>query len=139
MKIVSDLMTKNLITLKESDNLYAGRMLFKKHGIRNLPVTDDSTGMYKGLLSQRDILNHAFNVVEKYGFNKLKSREERAQIGEVMDQDWPTVSSTDNLKQVAGQIIEHKHTCLPVVDDGKLVGIVTALDFVKLSQYLLNQ
>lgn len=139
MKTVSDLMTQNVITLNESDNLYAGRMLFKKHGIRNLPVVDESTGRFCGLLSQRDILNHAFNVVEKYGFSKLKSREERTQIGEVMDQDWPTVSSTESLKEVAGQISQHKHTCLPVVDDGKLVGIVTALDFVKLSQYLLSE
>ncbi len=139
MKTVRDLMTKNLVTLKESDTLYTGRMLFKQHGIRNLPVIDESTGSFKGLLSQRDILNHAFNVVEKYGFSKLKSREERTRIGEVMDQAWPTVSSTENLKEVARQIIEHKHTCLPVVDNGKLVGIVTALDFVKLSQYLLSQ
>lgn len=138
MKTVSDLMTKNVIALNESDTLYAGRMLFKEHGIRNLPVIDESTGRFRGLLSQWDILNHAFNVVEKYGFSKLKSQEERTLIGEVMDQSWPTVSSTETLEDVAGQIIKHKHTCLPVVDGGKLVGIVTALDFVKLSQYLLS-
>ena len=131
-------MTTNVVSLKESDNLYQGRMILKENNIRHLPITTDD-GQFAGLLTQKDILNNAFNVVEKYGFNKLKQREERTIIKDVLTADCPTIAPDAELKDAGQFFIDNKHSCLPVVEDKKLVGIVTSVDFVKLSMYLLNQ
>jgi CBS domain-containing protein len=138
MKIVADIMTRNVISIQDSDNLHHGRMLLKQYSIRHLPVVNEA-GEYAGLLTQRDVLNSAFNVVEKYGFSKLTAREERTLIRDVMSHDCSSVQSTASLREAGNYFVEHKHSCLPVVDDGKLVGILTAVDFVKLSLELMDQ
>ncbi|MCW9013922.1 MAG: CBS domain-containing protein [Gammaproteobacteria bacterium] len=138
MKTVADIMTSKVFSLKETDNLHQGRMLMKEYSIRHIPVIAESSGDFVGLLTQRDILNNAFNVVEKYGFSKLKKREEDTLISEVMTADCPTIESTVLLKDAGQYFIEHKHSCLPVVDNGQLTGILTSVDFVKLSVFLLG-
>jgi len=138
MKTVADIMTSKVISLKEMDNLHQARMLLKEHNIRHLPVVSESAGKFLGLLTQKDILNNAFNVVENYGFSKLKKHEEKTLIKEVMTSDAMTVSSDSSLKE-AGQIFaDKKCSCLPVVDNEQLVGILSSVDFVKLSLYLLD-
>ena len=52
-------------------------MLLKERGIRHLPVVDVETGNYMGLLTQRSLLNHAFNIIEKFGMSGLEKREQR--------------------------------------------------------------
>ena len=138
MKTVADIMTTNVVSLKESDNLHQGRMILKEYNIRHLPIVTDE-GDFAGLLTQKDILNNAFNVVEKYGVIKLKQREERITIKDVMTTDCATIESSVDLKEAGQFFIDNKHCCLPVVDGNKLVGIVTSVDFVKLSLHLLNQ
>ena len=69
MKTVADIMTTEVVSLKDNDNLHQGRMLMKEYNIRHLPIVTEASGEFVGLLTQRDILNMAFNVVEKYGFS----------------------------------------------------------------------
>ena len=137
MKTVADIMTRNVICVTDDDNLHYARMLLKQYSIRHLPVVN-AAGTYVGLLAQRDVLNNALHVVENFGFSKLTAREERTLIKEVMNKDTPSVSSATDLRE-AGKFFEvHKHNCLPVVDDGKLMGILTSVDFVKLALNLLG-
>jgi CBS-domain-containing membrane protein len=138
MQTVADIMTRNVISIQDSDNLHHARMLLKERNIRHLPVVD-TQGAFAGLLTQRDMLNNAFNVVEKYGFSKLTAREERTHVKEVMTHDCPSVPSATSLRNAGQHFVVHKHSCLPVVDDGKLVGILTSVDFVKLALHLLDQ
>jgi CBS domain-containing membrane protein len=138
MKIVSDIMTSKVVSLNEKDNLHQGRMLLKQYGIRHLPIVSSLSGDFLGLLTQRDILNSAFNIVENYGFSKLKKREETILIEDVMTRDAMTIHSTAALKEAGKIFADKKCSCLPVVDDGKLAGILTSVDFVKLSLYLLD-
>lgn len=134
---VADIMTTNVISLRETEDIHRARMLLKEYAIRHLPVLDEA-GKFVGLLTQRDILNLAFKVVENYGFSKLKSREQRTQVKDVMDTDCTTIKSGAALNTAGQFFIEHKHSCLPVVDNDELVGILTSVDFVKLCLQLLD-
>jgi CBS domain-containing protein len=138
MKTVADIMTRHVTSIKDSDNLHQGRMLLKEYGIRHLPVVNEA-GLYVGLLTQRDVLNNALNVVEKYGFSKLTAREERTLIKDVMSLDKSSVRSTADLREAGEFFVSNKHSCLPVVDDDKLVGILSPVDFVKLALNMLDQ
>ena len=138
MKTVADIMTRHVISIKDNDNLHQGRMLLKEYGIRHLPVVNEA-GLYAGLLTQRDVLNNALNVVEKFGFSKLTAREERTLIKDVMSQDKSSIRSSADLREAAQFFVSNTHSCLPVVDDDRLVGILSQVDFVKLALHLLDQ
>lgn len=137
MKSVADIMTTHLVTLKADDNLHQARMLLKQHNIRHLPVLDENN-RFAGVLTQRDLLNNALKVVESYGFSKLAAREQRSSVADFMDARCQTMSSDTVLADAAEFFLAHKHKCLPIVDDGRLKGLVTSVDFVKLSLYLLK-
>ena len=138
MKTVSDLMISHVLSVKESDSIYQARMILKEKGIRHLPVLNDDAKQFVGLLTQRSLLNHAFNIVEKYGMSALEKREHRTQVKEIMSSDCITVEPDAGLISVGELFITKKVSCLPVVDGKQLKGIVTSVDFVKLALHLLK-
>ena len=138
MKTVSDIMISNVLTVKTSDSIHQARMLLKDRGIRHLPVVDDKTGCFVGLLSQRSLLNYSFNIIEKFGMSGLEKRELRTQIKEIMSMDCITVEPSIDLIKAGELFITKKVSCLPVIEGQQLVGIVTSVDFVKLALVLLK-
>lgn len=137
MENVADIMTTELVTLSPEDNVHQARSLLKKYNIRHLPIVS-ADGKFEGMLTQRDLLNTAFTIVEKYGVSKLAHREEQLKINEVMSRDAKTLPSSTSLIDAGHFFLQHKHACLPIVDNGQLQGIVTSVDFVKLSIRLLD-
>ncbi len=138
MKTVSDIMISHVLCVKLSDTIHQARMVFKEKGIRHLPVVDDESGCFVGLLTQRSLLNHAFNIVEKFGLSGLEKREQRTRVKDIMSTDCTTVDPGAGLMNVGELFITKKVSCLPVVEDMQLKGIVTSVDFVKLALHLLK-
>ena len=139
MKTVSDIMVRDVICVNESDTVYQARMLMKDRGVRHLPVTDSDSGHYIGVLTQRGLLNHAFNMVEKFGLSGLQKREKRTQVDEIMSRDCDSVTPDTDLLSAAEYFTHKKSSCLPVVENHQLRGIITSVDFVKLAAHLLSQ
>jgi len=137
MKTVSDIMISNVFSVKTSESIHQARMMLKDKGIRHLPVIDEE-GDYVGLLTQRSLLNHAFNIVEKFGLSGLEKRESRTSVSEIMTTESITVPPDAGLITVGELFIIKKVSCLPVVEHNQLQGIVTSVDFVKLALHLLK-
>jgi len=138
MKRISDIMVSNVISVLDTDDVHKARMLFKEKGIRHLPVLNSENGEFCGVLTQRSLLNHAFNIVEKFGLSGLQKRELRTQVKEIMNTDCDTATPEMDLGCAAEIFTTKKLSCLPVVENRQLMGIVTSLDFVKLTLYLLK-
>ena len=138
MKTVSDIMVTNVLSINDTDNVFQARMLLKQKSIRHLPVISHQSGEYIGMLSQSSLLNHAFNIVEKYGLTALEKREKRTPVNEIMDTVSEIVAPEMNLITAGEFFITKKVSCLPVVESNQLKGIVTSVDFVKLSLFLLK-
>jgi len=139
MKTVSDIMISDVTCVNESESVYQARMLMKAKGVRHLPVIDSDSGNYIGVLTQRSLLNHAFNMVEKFGLNGLQKREQRTPVGEIMSRDCESITPDTNLLKAAEYFTHKKSSCLPVVENQQLRGIITSVDFVKLAVHLLRQ
>jgi len=137
MKTVSDIMISNVFSVKTSDSIHQARMMLKDKGIRHLPVVDEA-GDFAGLLTQRSLLNHAFNIVEKFGLSGLEKRELRTSVSEIMTTESITVQPDAGLITVGELFIIKKVSCLPVIEGKQLKGIVTSVDFVKLALHLLK-
>jgi CBS domain-containing protein len=118
---VADFMTKDLVTVREDDDLALAESLLKLGGIRHLPVVRDRRLV--GLLTQRDVLRSGQS-------GKPAARE--LPISGVMIRDPVRVEPTTGLADAARILLERKFGCLPVCEpDGTLVGIVTEADFVR--------
>lgn len=138
MRTVADLMITDLVTLKENDSLAKAKTFMSEKNIRNLPVVDDE-GNCLGMLTQREYLKHAFYLVSQFGTQQLTKKEEQTPVRNAMNKDILTVSPSQSLKMAAEFFIENKYGSLPVVEDGKLVGILSPVDFVKLAYDMLDQ
>jgi len=138
MKTISDIMVSNVISVDNTDDVHKARMLFKEKCIRHLPVLDSESSEFVGILTQRSLLNHAFNIVGKFGMGGLEKREQRTQVQEIMSVDCDIAEPGMGLIEAAEFFTAKKNSCLPVVENNQLKGIVTSVDFVKLALYLLK-
>ena len=130
--IVKELMTADVVTVGRNDELSVADDIMKMKRVRHLPVLDD--GRLVGVLSQRDLFLAALSTAMGFGEKASQEFLKTVPVKEVMTTDEViTIGPSDDVKVAARSMIEHKIGCLPVVDDGKLVGLLTEGDFVKLA------
>ena len=123
-------MTSEVITVNVTQSLREVNLLFKKHNIRHLPVV--SGEILIGILSQTDIYRISFG--NTFGEDQAGADEaifDMLSINQVMKNSPITASPDDSVKDVATQLADHEFHALPVVDQDKLVGIITTTDILK--------
>lgn len=133
VQTVMDLMTTNLMTLNGNASLTDAKNLMQEQNIRNLPIVDDD-GKWIGMLTQKEYLRHAFYLVSTFGAKLLAKKELDTAVSAIVNTDMVSLEKHTPLQEAADLFIEHKYVCLPIVDQGVLVGILTPIDFVKLAR-----
>jgi CBS domain-containing protein len=129
--LVEELMSRDVVTLSEDENLAVGDDLLKRHHIRHLPVVRD--GKLVGLVSHRDLIRALARQAGSRSQSPVWAKD-------VMTRAVETVSPRASVREVVDKLLDHKYGCLPVVDgDGRLVGIVTDSDLVRLAGQLLDE
>lgn len=132
---VTQIMTNNVVTLSIKDDLNTAEQLFKKHHIRHIPVTSGEKVL--GMLSYTDLMRISFadaineqeQEVDTMVYNLFT-------IEQVMAKDVVSVTSKSTIQEVANFLAIKEFHALPVIDNGKLEGIVTTTDLIN---YLLDQ
>jgi len=138
MMHVADLMTPRPVTLRENETLGAARERMERMRIRHLPIVDRD-GVFLGLLTHRDLL--AFTISKLAGIDDAAQAEIDAGIvvSEVMRRDVAVASPGVGVRQAAQIMLDNKFGCLPVLEDDKVVGILTEADFLKLAIGLMDE
>ncbi len=136
MAIVADIMTSKVAYISDSYTLSSARAAMKELSVRHLPVVNEDGGLV-GILTQRGILAEVIKLVDQVGVAKLEQAAQNINVKEMMQTDFQIIEPTTDLKLAGKYFLEHKHSCLPVIERGCLVGIVTSQDFVKLCVTLL--
>jgi CBS domain-containing protein len=126
---VRDVMTLEVTTLKRNDQLSLANDIMQLGRIRHLPVLEDD-GRLAGILSQRDLFRGALAHALGYGQHAQRKMLDSLLVKEVMSSDVVTTGPDTSLVEAARVLLERKIGCLPVVEGGKLVGILTEADFV---------
>ena len=122
---IKNLMSEDIISIDKDHNLSDALKLLRKHNVSRLPVTNNKELV--GIISERDIAN-------KLGSSKYESMPaSRLHISSVMVKDVITVPQTMQLDEVARIMLDKGIGSVPVMEDDKMVGIVSKADFVTLA------
>jgi acetoin utilization protein AcuB len=122
--LVHDCMTRNPISVRPESDPLAAIALCKSAHIRRLPVVN-TEGQIVGIVSQND-LELFLSKAPSPGVMKRQHNVEQVMVTNVF-----TVSPDHPIEEAARMMVEHKVGSLPVVEDGRLVGIITETDIFK--------
>jgi CBS domain-containing membrane protein len=130
MAEVRDIMTRTVTTLAPEDDLVKADAIMHKGRVRHLPVVREDKLV--GLISHRDLLRAQIEALAAATSSET-TKLIALPAGERMMTNVITVTPDTSVHNAARAMLENKVGCLPVVEDEKLVGIVTESDFVKWS------
>ncbi len=122
---VSEIMIKKVLHVRPDDSVENARDRMEAGDIRHLPVVDASERLV-GMLSDRDLLRAR-------GFSPPPSK-----VSDVMSKHPQTVGPDAPAEAAAQAMLDFKINAIPVVANGKLLGIVTSTDFLALACKLLR-
>ena len=136
---VTDAMTHDVMTLASDASLKEAAELFDRHGIGGAPVVDVA-GHVIGVLTDKDIVIKERGSVPHRSWRDLLLRPaavasvaakvEARIVADAMSAPAIAASARWSIADVADVMIEHGVNRLPVLDDEKLVGIITRHDLV---------
>ena len=123
--IVEKIMKPDVFTLKPTDTIEAAIQMMSEKRIRHIPILDEGNNMV-GIVSDRDIRD----VLPSSLLSEWKKEDITQPLSVVMTKDVIYGHPLDFVEEIAAQFYEHKIGCLPIVKEGKLVGIVTESDLL---------
>jgi len=129
---VRDVMTADPTALKRNDNLTLADDIMRLGRVRHLPVLDDDGQTLVGIVTQRDLFKDALAQALGYGRHAQRKLLKTLAVKDVMATEVVTTGPDTPLIEAARLLTEKKIGSLPVVENGRLVGILTEGDFVAL-------
>jgi len=131
---VGEIMTRKVVTMSPEDDLAKLHDRMTECHIRHVPVVDEH-GTLVGLVSHRDLLRRT--LVERPGVSSYveDSILEGMKVGEIMTTGLEVTTPETDLREAARIMLREKYGCLPVVEGDRLIGILTASDFLRVVLY----
>jgi acetoin utilization protein AcuB len=123
------IMNKKPITVAADDTMNAAIRKMKDQSFKHLPVVDAAGGVV-GIVTDRDLKRASPSDATLLEVHELLYLLEKVKVSQVMTKKPITAEPNTPIAAAAGLLVKHKVGCLPVVEDGKLVGIVTQTDFL---------
>jgi CBS domain-containing protein len=128
---VGQFMTRNVFTVRPHDLIDLAASLMEWEHLKHVPVEDDD-GRLVGLVSSRAFLRLIARGLSNH-------QPETVPIAEIMKTNLVTVTPDTPTVEAIATMRDQRVGCLPVVQDGRLVGIVTEHDFLEVAGKLLEQ
>ena len=147
MATVRDYMDADPITVTPEATVEEVARILGEHELHGLPVVDPNGGVL-GIVTENDLVItdeqgdlHVPHYVELFGglipippFRNVDARLKKAvaaTASQMMSADPATVSPDDDVHAAAHVIVETGHNRIPVVEGGRLVGVISRADVVR--------
>ena len=117
--IVAQRMSSPAVTVRADVDFQSALALMQERRLRRLPVVD-AAGAVTGMVAERDLLVAAMRFLQS-----------RVDVADIMQRDVVTVAPATPIQDAARLMLEHHIGGLPVVDDGRLVGVITETDIFR--------
>ncbi|MDI6615905.1 MAG: CBS domain-containing protein [Syntrophaceae bacterium] len=140
-----DIMTKEVIAVHPETEIVQAARLLLEHHINGLPVVDQE-GRLKGIICQDDLvtqqkkipipsyfilLDSLIPLTSQKDIEKALKKMAAVTVGEAMSTDLITVGPDTELEEIATLMVKHNIHTVPVIDGGKLVGVIGKEDILK--------
>jgi acetoin utilization protein AcuB len=123
--IVEQIMKTNVATLRPNNTIADAIELLKRYHIRHIPIIDDDNHVI-GIVTDRDIRDASPSI-----FHACEHLEDfQRPVSTIMKTNVITGHPLDFVEEIAALFYEHRISCLPIIKDGKLAGIVTETDLL---------
>ena len=123
--LVSELMNDNVISVTPDDSAARAARLFFRHNIGAVPVCTDDQKL-RGIVTDRDLVLRCIAA---------ENDPETTPVREIMSRSVITVSPSDDVREAARQMAQGQIRRVPVVSDGKLVGMLSLGDMAKTHEF----
>lgn len=123
-------MQSEIHTLNEDDTLMDAINLTRKHQIRHIPIVRNGQTLV-GIVSGGDIKKYMPSILTEKDADEYQRVLEETPLGKIMTREPTTVTPSTPIRQVVEIFCQKKFGALPVIADGKLVGIVTGSDMLR--------
>ncbi|MCP3929149.1 MAG: CBS domain-containing protein [Bacteroidetes bacterium] len=131
---LSEIMSTDLITVKPHDAVQEINKGFEEKNIHHIPVKNEN-GQLAGIVSKSDFLkiSYGFSLfrnlkIEEYN----RSLYETLLVKDIMTKDVAHLLPNDTVEMAIGIFKENLFHAIPIVDEGKLIGIVTTYDLLNM-------
>ena len=123
--IIEDIMIKDVITLTQDSTIEQAIETVKEKKIRHIPIVDDNQNLV-GLLCDVDIRSATPSIfrIDEYKDDLLRP------VSEIMVKEVLTAHPLDFVEEIAYTFYDQRISCMPVVSNHRLVGIVTETDLL---------
>ncbi len=130
-KIVGNWMTQNPVTIHAEATLPEAHELMKEYSIRRLPVVDDDHHLL-GIISLSDVHEAEPSDAKALNIYELTYLLAKIKVVKLMKREVATVTPQTPIVEAARLMLEKKIGGLPVIENDKLVGIITESDIFRL-------
>jgi len=124
--LVRDVMTTNVVTIPSSTPVLEAERILEFHRFERLPVVD--RGKLVGLVTKDDLLKASPSPATSLSRGELLYLLAKLTVKEIMKKKVVTVSPDTTVEQATAIAQANRVGCLPVVESGRMVGILTTND-----------
>jgi len=128
--LVRKKMHKDLVTVTKDERMTVAKKIMKEKNIRHLPVVDGKKLI--GLVTNMDIRKAEASPATSLEIRELHYLLDKLTVGEIMTRNVITISPDISIEEATTLLHDNKIGCLPVVEDGNLVGIITENDVMEI-------
>ena len=129
--IIERRLTKNPVTINPEASVVEASELMKKEKVHRLPVLDRDKNLI-GVISEKDILFATPSPASSLSIHEMAYLLSKLTVRKLMTKNPVTINRTTTVEEAARLMVDQDLSCLPVVEDGKLVGIVSKSDMFKI-------
>lgn len=135
MKPVRDYMTSKVFMIHYDKKLIAVQEIMKWAHIRHVPVVDREKRLV-GILSHRDLLHASISSMDPISEPQRRLHLGTVALDQVMKTPVQTIGPDAPVQEAAKRMREGKIGCLPVIEDGHVVGIISEYDLLGIVEAL---
>lgn len=122
-------MQAKVVTVSVTERLATVEDIMRLGGVRHIPVVH--RGQLIGVLSERDLLRASLSQVGAFDQEAHRAFLHAVAIADVMSKPPITIPPDTTLRVAARLMMRRKIGCLPVVEDGELLGLLTKTDVLR--------
>ncbi len=135
--LVCERMSTRPVTITATTTMSDALRVMRQSHVRRLPVLDEE-GTMVGIVSEKDLLYASPSPATSLSIYEMHDMLTRLKVSELMTKEVITVSPDDLLEDAARIMVDNVIGGLPVLQNGKLVGIITQTDIFKVFLELLG-